>query len=208
MVGPYTALTSEAITQAKRSNKRSCSTSGRGYTMIEVVVMLAIVTAISTVVLISFTGLNEGGAVNRSARELALAIRRAQNMSLAVTQVQTSSGPRIPPAVGLKLDRSNPTSYFTFADLVLDNKYVSAGDAQIGVDETFPRGTRINLLTGPTGSPHTIVYIMFAAPEAVVTLSDINGASIGDKAEIEIVSASGLYKKRITVRTSGQVGIK
>ena len=37
----------------------------KGFTMIEVVVMVAIVTAISSVVLFSFAGLNESGALNR-----------------------------------------------------------------------------------------------------------------------------------------------
>ncbi len=178
----------------------------RGFTMVEVVVMLAMITTISAVVLISFTGLREGGAVNRASRELALGIRQAQNMSLAVTLIETSEGPKIPPAVGIKLERTNPFIYFLFADLLPDNKYTSQ-DAKIGQDENFPQGVRINYLRDASGASYSLVYIIFAAPEASVTIADANGASLGDKIEIELSSPSG-QKKIITARTSGQVSIR
>lgn len=202
----YTSSPSTAIHQAKRFNKRSGSTSRGGFTMIEVVVMLGIVTMISTVVLVSFTGLNEGGAMQRAGRELALAIRRAQNMSLAVTQVETSTGPQIPPAVGIKLDRTNPSGYFLFADMVRDNKY-TPDDAKIGQDEAFPVGVRVSSLTDSSGASYTFIHLLFAAPEAVVTITDTNGVSVGDKIDIELSSPSG-QKKKVVMRTSGQVSIK
>lgn len=177
-----------------------------GFTMIEVVVMLSIITIISTVVLVSFTGLSESGAVNRSVRELALALRRAQNMSLAVAQVETSSGSRIPPAVGVRLDLTNPSAYFVFADLLFDKKY-TADDAKIGSNENFPPGIRLSSLTGPSGTSYALIHVIFAAPEAVTTLTDVDGASIGDRVDIEITSPSG-QKKKVVVRTSGQVSIK
>lgn len=179
-----------------------------GFTTIEIVVILAIISVISTLVLVSFTGLNEGGAVNRSARELALALRRAQNMSLAVTQVPTSAGLRNAPAVGLKLDRNNPNSYFLFADLLQDGKYSAADDAKIGADEVFPRGIKINLITGGSGVSFPVAHIIFAAPEATVTLSDGSGTTIGNVIEVEIITASGLQKKTVTARTSGQISIR
>lgn len=205
MMKPCTSSSSAAIHQAQRSIKHSDLTR-HGFTMIEVVVMLAIITMISTVVLISFTGLREGGAVNRAARELALGIRRAQNMSLAVTLVETSAGLKTPPAVGVKLERANPSIYFLFADLLPDNKFTPE-DAKIGQDENFPPGIRINSLLGPSGTSHSLIYIMFAAPEATVTIADANGASIGEKVEVELGPSSG-QKRTVTTRTSGQVSIK
>lgn len=174
--------------------------------MIEVVVMLGILTLVSTAVLVSFTGLNESGLINRSAREFALAIRRAQNMSLAVTQVETSAGPQVPPAVGVKLDRSYPSIYFLFADIIFDKKY-TADDAKIGQDENFPPGIKINSLIDSAGGTRSVVYIIFTAPEAAVSLTDENGISIGDKITVELASPSR-QKRKVTIRTSGQVSIK
>ena len=179
-----------------------------GFTLIEAVVMLGVITAISSVVLVSFTGLSEGGALNRSARDLALSLRQAQNMALAITQVSTSLGPKIPPATGIKLVQ-NSTSYFTFADLNLDNKYTGENeDAKIGSDQNFVRGIKVKSLTDDTGNARSIAYIIFAAPEAAVALSDVNGTKVGNQLTIELTSGSGNTTKKIIIGTSGQISIK
>jgi len=183
-----------------------------GYTMVEMVVILAIITGISGIVLFSFTGLNEGASLNRSIRELALAIRRAQNMSLAVTQLEVGSPPtsQIPPAVGVRLSTQDPERYFLFADLApVDNRYTGVGE-KIGNTETlFERRVKINRIRGDGGSPHTTVHILFTAPEANITFSDDAGAVIpGEKIEIELISPSGDLVRTITVRLSGQISVK
>ena len=179
-----------------------------GFTLIEAVVMLGVITAISSVVLVSFAGLSEGGALNRSARDLALSLRQAQNMALAVTQVSTSLGPKIPPATGIKLIQ-NSTSYFTFADLNLDNKYTGENeDAKIGAHQNFVRGIKVKSLTDGAGNARSIAYVTFAAPEAAVALSDVNGTKIGNQLTIELTSGSGNTTKKIIIGTSGQISIK
>ena len=180
--------------------------------MVEVVVMLMIITAVSATVLVGFGSTRESASLNRSSRELALAIRRAQNMSLAVTQIDTSAGPKIPAAVGLYLERGRET-YFLFADLARDNKY-DASDVKImgNQDLAFERGVRIKSLVyyDDAGRRQTlpIAHIIFAAPEAEMKLSDINGAPLGELMEVELGTLSGQLSKTITVRISGQIGIK
>jgi len=183
--------------------------SQEGYTMTEMVVVLSIVTLISSVVLASFSGFSEQGALSRSSRELALGIRQAQNMSLAVTQIQTQSGPIIPRAVGVRLTLSKPQSFIIFADLVLDFKYNALEDKLIGEESSFQRTTRIKSLTAynPNPANYSTVHLIFVAPEATVFLTDENGASIGDKLEIKLSTVSG-QEKIITVRTNGQISIK
>ena len=193
------------------------NTNTKGFTIIEIVVMLMIMTAVSAVVLVSFTGLHEGAALNRAARELAFAIRRAQNMSFAVTQIGTQAGPVIPPAVGVRLVSGSP-NYFLFADIAQDNKYseeVVGGliDAKVSSGEqTFEGGIKVGSLTAydDLGIPHVtpVAHIIFIAPEAAVVLADTDGNSLGEVVEISLVSASGQLKKTIVVRTSGQVSIK
>lgn len=179
--------------------------------MVEMVVMLAIITAVSATVLVGFGPARESGALGRSARELALAIRRAQNMSLAVTQIDTSAGPKIPAAVGLYIERGRET-YFLFADLARDDKYDAADVKIADQDPAFEGGARIKSLVyyGDAGERRTLpsAHIVFAAPEAAMKVSDANGNGLGEVLEIELVSRSGQLAKTITVRTSGQVSIK
>lgn len=189
----------------------------QGFTIIEIAVMLAIITTISSIVLVSFTGLHEGAAVNRAAREMALAIRRAQNMSFAVTRVDTAAGPKIPPAVGVRVSAGSPI-YFIFADIVQDSKYsdiVVNGvvDAKvINGDAAMEGGVKVSSLTVydalETARTVPLAHIMFLAPEATVMLSDGAGASLGDLLKIGLVSASGGAHSNVLVRTSGQISIK
>lgn len=180
--------------------------------MVEMVVMLAIITAISSVVLFSFTGLNEGAALNRSVRELALAIRQAQNMSLAVTQLEVGSPPtkQIPPAVGLHLSLAEPDRYFLFADLPpADNKYSGPAERIPGSSAVFERRVKISKIAAEGGSAKSLVHIIFSAPEANLALTDDLGAStLGEKVDIELVTPSGDLKRTLSVRISGQISIK
>lgn len=180
--------------------------------MVEMVVILAIVTAVSAVVLFSFTGLSEGTALSRSARELALAIRQAQNMSLAVTQINVGSPPtaQIPPAVGIRLNTAEPTIYFLFADLpIVDNRYSGDSEKILGTQITFERRVKINRIVDEAGAPKALAHIIFAAPEASVFITDANGSStLGEKVDIELTAPSGNLKKTITIRSSGQISIK
>lgn len=184
--------------------------------MVEVVVMMAIITVISALVLVSFTGLHEGAAVNRSARELALAIRKAQNMSLAVTSIDTLAGPRIPPAVGMRFAEDAET-YFSFGDFNLDNRYGDERvddelDVRLATDAALEGGVRIAALAyyDSFGTRRTapVMHVIFAAPEAAVTIADRDGVSLGDRAEIELASRSGQLKKIVSLRTSGQISVK
>lgn len=183
-----------------------------GFTMVEIVVMLAIITAISGAVLVNFSGLNEGGALNRSARELALNIRRAQNSSLAVTEIAAGDPPvkTISPAVGVELTR-NQSAYFLFADLdsptPRDYRY-SGSYEKIGQDEIFQRNVKISSLTAPGGGTYSKVNLVFNAPEASLVIADSSGLSIGNTLLITLTAPTTGQTKTITVRTSGQISIQ
>lgn len=180
--------------------------------MVEVVVMLGIITVISGMVLVNFSGLNEGGSLNRSARELALNIRRAQNTSLAVAEIIAGDPPvkTISPAVGLELSR-NQSSYFLFADLdsptPRDNRY-SGTYEKIGVDEVFQKNVVISSLTTPTGGTYAKVNLVFNAPEASLVITDSSGLSIGNAVVITLKTPATGHTKAVTVRTSGQISIQ
>lgn len=198
----------------------SISHSKKGFTMIEIIVMLGIVTGISTVVLFSFGGLTGATALNRSIRELALNIRKVQNMSLAVTKISTTQGFLAPPAVGVFLT-DDSSSYFFFADMPFssdprdrDNRYdgeLFGIDGKVhNSDRKFERKVTINSLLAGSAEPlvpYQIIHIIFSAPESDMIITDENGNSVGNTLEIQLTTPTGATKK-VIVRTTGQVSIK
>ncbi len=191
------------------------STKRAGFTMVEVVVMLSIITILSIIVLFNFTGLNEGGALARSTRELALALRQAQNMALAVNQVQAGVSPsplvnKIPPAVGIKLIRGT-SNYQIFADFNPRNDIYSGSSESIGNALVFERKISISSLFYYDAfgrKPISAVNIIFTAPEAAISIRDVNGEDKGDKLEIELTAPTTGSCKKLVIITSGQISIK
>lgn len=186
-----------------------------GFTMVEVVVMLAIITTLSAIVLASFGRLNEGAVLRGSVRETALVMRKAQNMSLSVRQIMVGAPPQavIPPAVGVRFTKGQ-SLFFLFADLAVsrDFKYTDASE-KIGTDERFLRKIYVKSFKNETGTQYTApetqsIHVIFSAPEATVAITNANGVDMGNFIEIELAEPSGQQTKSIAVRTSGQISIK
>lgn len=185
----------------------------KGFTIFEVLVMLAIVTAISAQVLFSFTGLNEGAALHRSAQQLALAIRRAQNMSLAVSTLrvgQTFPQFLIPPAVGVRISTATRERdrYVLFADLGNPGNRAYDADTEFIAEEALHRGVRVQELRRD-GAAVQEARIVFAAPEAEMEIAT-DPSPVGQPPQrIDIVlKANSGQTRTITVTTSGQVSIQ
>lgn len=184
-----------------------------GITSIEMMISLAIITLISAQVLVSFTGLNEGVALRRSAQELALAIRTAQNMALGTRQL-----PGVPLnviAAGVRFSKateSDATKYFIFADYAPRNFIYDSGpsDEKIKASEvTFPRGVKIDSFSGCAliNPCPDIIHAVFVAPEATATLTDSSGNPVGNRVEITL-RAPTQQSIRVIVLTTGQITIK
>ena len=182
-----------------------------GFTTIEIVVVMAIMTAVSGMVMFNFGGLNEGASLNRSARDLALNIRKAQNFSLTVRQLLVGSPvptSTLPPAVGLELTVGQ-AYYLLYADLgtpIGDYKYNGLAE-KIDPNLDLDKNTRIVSLTTPTNS-YAKANIIFTAPEASVVLTDLTGSSIGNFLTITLQTPNTGQTRTVTIRTSGQISIK
>src|SRR3989338_5852128 len=174
----------------------------RGYTSVEIIVMLSIIAMVGVLTLVSFTGLGERGTLNRAAQTLALNIRGAQNKALGVTRVGTVT----PSAISIFFTDEG-SSYFIFSDVDNSRTYTPMADVKIGNDEVFERNVRVDSLTGfPSGSPHSFAAanITLANPEASAILTDGAGNSTGNQLDIRLITPANGLTKTITVRTSGQ----
>ena len=199
--------------------KTSGEQSTAGFSVIELVVSLAVIVLVSAQVFVSFSGLGQGTALNRAAQELIGEIRKAQYGSLAVTyaNVPISGVPQyvIPPAIGIQLATGTVSpQIIRFADrndcggCVQNNKYDASQGEQIGA-LTLPSGIKINRITGQNNTvSYAKVGILFRVPEATLTLwRDINGIITiipGNHITIELVNAAG-KTKTVTVRITGQI---
>ena len=183
-----------------------------GFTVVEGLVMVSIVMIISLIVLVNFRGLGGNVALRRSVQELALDLRRAQGMALAVRRVSTTAGPVIPRVVGVHFTLTSPSGYFSFVDLNLNRIYDAGTDAIINESNVvLPGRASISGLNSYDGGGNpvaqSVVTITFAAPDAAMAIYNASGA-IGDSARIELAAPAISLVKSVRVRTSGQVSIE
>lgn len=185
-----------------------------GFTLVEVIVVVAVVGFISAQIFASFSGLNQASIFKRSAQELSFNIRRAQNMALAVAPVAIGGSLTIPQSVGIRITSSlndddgdgvsDNKEYFFFSDQNANGKYDGPGE-RIEPSIFLPGGMRITSITGSVFA-NQACHIIFYTPEARVALTQYNGNSVGNFMNVTLTAPSG---DTITVRTlvSGQVSV-
>lgn len=193
-----------------------------GFTMIEIVIMLAILTFVSGILLTSVPGFNEDAALIRAQQELALNFRRAQNIAFSVAEVTLPDGSHVAPSrIGLHFDVATPTEYFFFIDGDNNSRYKdppdpcppgveSCTDQKIDPAFTFQHGVRFNpagAFYNQSGGTETKVNVVFSAPEARAVIYNDEG-SIGGTACFELKTLNLDLTRGVRVRTSGQVGIE
>lgn len=176
--------------------------------MVEIVVMLAILVSISGIVLTGFPGFNEGAALVRGAQELALSLRKAQNIAFAVAEVALADGTRvIPQRIGLHFDIAAPGEYFLFVDQNDDNIYTPGIDAALQGTEKLPRNIVLVEIKDEQGRVQTNANVVFLAPEAETSITNDAGP-IGASLTLKLTAPGQNLSRSITVRTSGQIAIQ
>jgi len=191
--------------------KNSLFADRRGFTMVEVVIMLGIIVIVSAVVLANFPGVSASINLQRSVQQLALWFRQAQNQALAVRQVQGPFGPVVPPGVGVYISTADPTHYIIFADICPsapnNNKIYDAGCDIVIETVGLERGVRIMELTDEDAQNQSAVSVVFTVPEAVATVYNTS-SSIGEFILVKLRTDSGGFIRSVRARTSGQIAIE
>lgn len=118
----------------------------RGFTLLEMLVVVAIFMITTGIVLSNFKGFNRKSSLDLLAREMSLVIRQAQVYGTATRRYEggTTSGKF--PDYGVYLSKSHPLSFILFADKD-DNGFHKTGDV---CDKTAECVEQFNLYGGVT----------------------------------------------------------
>ena len=173
-----------------------------GFTLIEAMVVLLIISVLSLVVLASYRAGEKQFALERSAHKLAQDIRRVQAMAMGAVECPPGTGchGEIPPGYGIYLKQGDDF-YILYADEG-DEEY-GAGDVIIGGEIYFEKGKGIYILSADPES----FSINFRSPEPSIK---IRGNEL-DPAEATIIialEADASKTKTIRVNKAGLIEIK
>lgn len=185
-----------------------------GFTMVEIVVMLAIIVAISTVLLTSFPGFNEDSLLIRTQQEMALNFRRAQNEAFSVAEVLLSDGSRqLPKRVGVHFDLASHGQYFLYIDEDSSGTY-TLGDPQIEKPIIFQRGIVLDKLlfkrsvSDASNLEASVADVIFAAPQSNMEIRVDNVNAEVETLTIRLKSPNLGLRRNVTLRTSGQISLQ
>lgn len=192
-----------------------------GFTVIEVLVSLSIMTFIMSTVLFNYTEFNDNLALSAASEEIAIAVRQAQTYGLTVKEV---SGGNFDSAYGVYFDFENdPTNYYIFADAVTVNgKYDVGSGCGSGSTECVERfslrnGIRITSIcdgalpcTPPIGAKKLNVTFLRPDPDATILFTNTAGATVaGPSFTSKVVLTSNRGGTvTLTIESTGQVSVK
>lgn len=168
----------------------------KGFTLIELMVVVSIMTLLSVSVLANYREGQKKYALAQAAQKLTSDLRKAQNMAISGTGIYGQYC-----GYGITIDASSaPYSYNLYADFsadcsLSDNRY-SAGDTIVST-MTLPQGIKID---STTPSP---VDIFFKPPEPTTF---INGSSLGMSGTVTLrAEGTVLPAKMIIFNTFGLI---
>lgn len=145
----------------------------KGFTLIEMIIVISIFVIISTIMLADFPGFSQRVALERTAQEIALSFREAETEALSVGEAAFGTG--IFPGFGVHFSISSPREYILFADLNNNNVYDGVSEE---VDHFFieksPQivGLCVDVETSPPGNCSiTRVDIVYLRPDPTITIT-------------------------------------
>jgi prepilin-type N-terminal cleavage/methylation domain-containing protein len=196
----------------------------KGFTLIELIVVLAIFAIITGIALADQGNLNSNILVSNLAYEIGLSIRQAQSYGVGVRAVSTTGG--FDGAYGVSFDVSKPNRIILFNDLNGDNLYED-GEEDSELQVVNQQGNKIvatcveldpgQKCTKDTGVGLLTITFKRPNPEAVFTRASvdsdgniIDGTMVNNAtgpAYIVVNTASGNNCRVVTIQSTGQVSV-
>lgn len=192
-----------------------------GFTLIELIVSVAIIAVITSVALVQHGQFNNTLALTNLTYEVALSVREAQTLGVSAREVQTPSGGVGNVSYGVFFDHAAPTQYILFADLNRNNTYDSAplpgGATELVLGFDITRQNRIGDFCGrqsaganacaSDGDADTLsVLFERPNPDALVYVQDGADVDAFDAATIYLTSAENDVRC-VHIENTGQVSV-
>lgn len=196
------------------------SKKSRGFTLTELIVVMAIATLLMTALIVRQGSWNEQLALNTQTYELALMIRQAQIYSLGVREYQGGTGDKFNISYGVSFD-PDYTRYIFFADKNFNAKYDAGEEIET---KSFARGVLIDRFCGVKGNGQlddrcspgqgnvAFLQILFTRPDPKANIILLNGGgqvanNVIPPGIIYLKSPGGLFTS-VKVETNGQISIQ
>lgn len=191
-----------------------------GFTLVELIVSIAIIAIISTMALVNFKGHDKKTKVDLAAYKLASDIRRVQSFALSMKEFGgTTPANEVPGrGWGMHFRKNDPNNifYIVFADgnnVVTDNcKYDATGELYETIN--IVDGVKIDdIKINEAGNPAT-VYVVFEPPNPLMYIckntSSCTTAQCSGNNDVEIIlsSADGSYPRTVKVNKFGLIEVQ
>ncbi len=170
------------------------NTNSLGFTLVEMLVVLAIIVIITSIVVFNIGTERQNSALLRSAQKLSLDLRRAQSFTLSSKIFKTSG---VPCGWGVHFNGGGSSSYIIFADLAInqncsDRDFIRAANGSEDFEIiNLESGITIDSLSGALSD------VVFTPPDPTVTFIP-NQIS----ASINLINAKSAIRN-VTVNKTG-----
>ncbi|HVT74868.1 MAG TPA: prepilin-type N-terminal cleavage/methylation domain-containing protein [Candidatus Paceibacterota bacterium] len=175
-----------------------------GFTLVELLVSIAIFTVITTVAVFNHAQFNGSVLLTNLAYEVALSIRQAQYYGISVKQ---NSSQTFDSGYGVDFNTAAATSYSIFEDKTGGSAKIYDGSDVVVKAYSIAKGNKISRICVDGDCTKNVVDISFIRPEpdAFITANSATSPYYG-KAEICMQAPQGL-KRKITVESTGQISV-
>lgn len=180
----------------------------RGFTLAELLIVLAVMTTITSMVLANYKDYGVNARFANAAENIVLSLRQAQIYGVGVKANSAACGglTAFDCAYGVYFSRATPGQLILFVDTNNNNRY-DAGEALQTVTWLSPiaiNNVGCNGAADCGGS--NIVSVTFRRPNPSAVITDSVGVSTYNSAEISITN--GTKTSIISVKRTGQISLK
>jgi prepilin-type N-terminal cleavage/methylation domain-containing protein len=155
--------------QESRSVPRALYKSAKGFTLVEMMVVLVIITTITTITLLGHSNFDRSLLISDTAYSMALSLREMQTFGLSSRAYGTGGSAIYNAGYGIHLSSATPISYVLFADS-------DSAAGSVGVAEYCPRGT----VGTPDYKPGNCLYVPTSSDGLINTYTLTRGFTIGN----------------------------